>query len=375
MSTTPTQASVAFRANLARLVSPLRRVRPRVPFFKLAIHRVPTLSLYRNLLRHAPHESIRWRVSTLFRRYQNSTGTEETRKGLNTGYKLLDAFKRALGGDERQRAILQRYSRLINAKREKEDWKRLVLVERAEQIKRRRSRWIMTGALMRATLFNPPLPRIKPQPLALSYIIRKRKNGRTRRLVRIGALDETLLDIQREADSEYNLLQDEPSFEPVFHGFVKEWSTPLETLREEVQASLQRDYDRVKMPVTAELRDTLRSARRAKIANKTRERVRERAGEILPCTIRRARQGPPAHVLVHMTAAQRHADRVVRGVSEVGYVGMMKLKKGFKLRDDGKGIARENSTDLEGERLERLKAMERAFAMETNKRQQKSLNV
>ncbi|CAK5276148.1 unnamed protein product [Mycena citricolor] len=348
MSTTPTQASVAFRANLARLISPLRRVRPRVPFFKLAIHRVPTLSLYRNLLRHAPHESIRWRVSTLFRRYQNSTGTEETRKGLNTGYKMLLNER---SGDERQRAILQRYSRLINAKREKEDWKRLVLVERAEQIKRRRSRWIMTGALMRATLFNPPLPRIKPQPLALSYIIRKRKNGRTRRLVRIGALDETLLDIQREADSEYSLLQDEPSFEPMFH------ATPLETLREEVQASLQRDYDRVKMPVTAELRDTLRSARRAKIANKTRERVRERAGKSYPVpSVERAKALRPMYC-------------------EVGYVGMMKLKKGFKLRDDGKGIARENSTDLEGERLERLKAMERAFAMETNKRQQKSLNA
>ncbi|KAK7033168.1 hypothetical protein R3P38DRAFT_786614 [Favolaschia claudopus] len=65
VNTAPTAASVAFRTSLARLVSPLRRVRPRVPFFQLAIHRAPTLVLYRNLLRLAPDDNVHLPVSQL----------------------------------------------------------------------------------------------------------------------------------------------------------------------------------------------------------------------------------------------------------------------------------------------------------------------
>lgn len=56
----PSHDSLTFRANLARLVSPLRRVRPRVPFYQLAAHRIPTLwTLYRGLLRKAPTDDVR----------------------------------------------------------------------------------------------------------------------------------------------------------------------------------------------------------------------------------------------------------------------------------------------------------------------------
>jgi len=44
---------------LARLISLLRRVRPRVPFYKLAAHCMPTLwSLYRVLLREPPAKDV-----------------------------------------------------------------------------------------------------------------------------------------------------------------------------------------------------------------------------------------------------------------------------------------------------------------------------
>ncbi|KAI5892735.1 uncharacterized protein SCHCODRAFT_02626981 [Schizophyllum commune H4-8] len=56
----PSPQSLAFRANLASLVSPLRRLKPRVPFFRLPAHRIPTLwSWYRPLLRYAPTENER----------------------------------------------------------------------------------------------------------------------------------------------------------------------------------------------------------------------------------------------------------------------------------------------------------------------------
>jgi hypothetical protein len=57
-SALPSPSSLAFRASLSRLISPLRRVRPRVPFYDLAIHRTPTLALYRNLLRYAPDDNV-----------------------------------------------------------------------------------------------------------------------------------------------------------------------------------------------------------------------------------------------------------------------------------------------------------------------------
>lgn len=48
-------ASVSHRSRLASLISPLRRVLPRVPFWQLKAHRVPVLwGLYRGLLRSAP---------------------------------------------------------------------------------------------------------------------------------------------------------------------------------------------------------------------------------------------------------------------------------------------------------------------------------
>lgn len=56
----PTPQSLDFRTNLGRLVSGLRRVHSRSPFFKLAAHRIPTLwSLYRGLLRASPTEHVR----------------------------------------------------------------------------------------------------------------------------------------------------------------------------------------------------------------------------------------------------------------------------------------------------------------------------
>ena len=58
MISAPSPASPTFRADLAKLISPLKRIRPRVPFWQLAAHRIPTLSLYRGLLRNASTEDV-----------------------------------------------------------------------------------------------------------------------------------------------------------------------------------------------------------------------------------------------------------------------------------------------------------------------------
>lgn len=56
----PTEASLAHRAHIASQVSRIKSVRPRVPFWQLASHRIPTLwTLYRGLLRAAPTDDVR----------------------------------------------------------------------------------------------------------------------------------------------------------------------------------------------------------------------------------------------------------------------------------------------------------------------------
>src|SRR3984957_4513678 len=66
------------------------------------------------------------------------------------------------------------------------------------------------------------------------------------------------------------------------------------------------DVSRYLTPYPPELLQAIKQACRDKIANKTRERERERRrGEILKCALRRRRKGPPAHVLATMTEEKR----------------------------------------------------------------------
>ena len=57
----PPSSSLAHRESIARLLTPLRRIRPIVGYYKLAAHRIPTLwALYRGLQRHAERENVGW---------------------------------------------------------------------------------------------------------------------------------------------------------------------------------------------------------------------------------------------------------------------------------------------------------------------------
>lgn len=87
------------------------------------------------------------------------------------------------------------------------------------------------------------------------------------------------------------------------------------------------------MPIPQSLLRQLNEVKREKIANKTRERARERAGEILPVTVRRALKGPPAHILSRMTEEEKEEDKLMRrSITQVGYIGMLKARYGWKLR-------------------------------------------
>ncbi|KAF9460353.1 hypothetical protein BDZ94DRAFT_1266355 [Collybia nuda] len=352
----PSVESQAFRANLAQLVSPLRRVRPRVPFYDLAAHRIPTLwGLYRGLLREAPTDDILFRIKGLFRKHQHLTGTTRTIKQLSLGYKYLDAFKRANEGDEKLRAILLRYSQFIAHKREKAYWKQLALNEVAWQT-RLRNRPILTGGYMRPSASNGPLPRMKPQPHLITSMILKRRRAKVRRVARLAQLRETFNFLRGEIKSERELVRlvgDTHPFDPVFANSYAEWVEPIDNARSEIQEAFARTDEMAETPYPPEMLERIKQAQLEKLANKTRERERERRGEILRRTISRQNAGPPAPVLAKMTPEQRKMDKVARSVSEVGYVAQVKRKLGFKLRDPN-AWKKENGSPENKKALDRI---------------------
>jgi len=108
---------------------------------------------------------------------------------------------------------------------------------------------------------------------------------------------------------------------------------PLHNAYKEIMSALDRSAERARLPYPPQLLEAIKKARYQKFVNKQREIQRERRGEVLNSTLRRRNKGPPAHVLQQMTPAERKADRVVRSVSEVGYVGMLKRRLGWRLKD------------------------------------------
>ncbi|KAF5369849.1 hypothetical protein D9758_001396 [Tetrapyrgos nigripes] len=288
----PSSQSLAFRSNLAKLISPLKRVKPSVPFWQLGAHRVPTLwGLYRGLLRAAPSDNIRHRIQVAFRKNRHLTGIEKTKKELVKGHKWLKTFQHANSGDVKKQALLTRYDRFIEMKIEKEDWKQTIR-EEFEWLNRLRNRSILTGSFIHPTAYNPPLPRLKPQPPAISGMIVTRMESQNRRHERIEALEEMK-----------NLIREESFFEQQNRHFRQysgtsyhEWIGPLESARKEIVQTNRGVMKRMLKPFPQALLDQVREARRNKTANKTKERERERRGEVLKRTLERRRKGLPAPI-------------------------------------------------------------------------------
>ncbi|KAF8649132.1 hypothetical protein AX16_005995 [Volvariella volvacea WC 439] len=247
----------------------------------------------------------------------------------------LEMFKKANAGDLKLQNTLFRYTRFLAFKFEQRYWKQLIWNEMAWQ-ERLKNRPIMTGGYLRASIYNKPLPRLKPQPLHITRMIYKRRRVRERRILRIHELQEMQQILRHERDFESQLAKLHP-FETTYAGEAwPDWEESLVQERQQLQRGLDLDVQRAQTPFDPKLVEQIKQARREKIANKTRELERERRGEVLKRTIRRRNQGPPAHVLRRMSPERREMDKVVRSVSEVGYVAQVKMQLGFKLRNPTK---------------------------------------
>lgn len=92
------------------------------------------------------------------------------------------------------------------------------------------------------------------------------------------------------------------------------------------------------MKFTPELLEMAKQARREKIANKTREKERERRGEVLNKTRARMRQGLPAHLISIRGQEGVRKDRIIKSPSEGGYAGMVKRRAGMRIRRDTSAV-------------------------------------
>jgi hypothetical protein len=271
--------------------------------------------------------------------------------------KWLDTFKRAKAGDLRLQRVLERYGRLIEAKRKKEHWKQVLRIEvvcncaphsmsvcsyvcvTQEWQEKLRNKPIPTGSLLPGTRDNRPMPRLHPQPAKFGAMFIRRRRIRGLRLFRQRAWIEDAQDVMREVDFEEGarrLASGGASLtsEPTFSGETKsEWLSPIRSMLDNNKRSYALDEARHRAPVTPEMVATMARARTFKILNKTHERNVTRQGLITNSVVKRKRQGPPSWVLDHMTPEQKHRDKVVRRPSEGGYTGRIKAAMGVKMKD------------------------------------------
>ncbi|KAH0831113.1 hypothetical protein J3R83DRAFT_13679 [Lanmaoa asiatica] len=345
-------SSLVHRESIARLLTPLRRIRPTVAYYKLAAHRIPTLwTLYRGLQRHAERKNLKWRIRTLFEGKRHTIQAHVAKLQLERAYQWLDKFVRAKQGDAYLQAVLDRYDRMIASRRERREFGRLVR-EAIEEQARLRTRTIFKGSFIRPTLYNKLLPRLVPQPVSISCMINKRRLRRQRRYEQSVELTEWIKDLEMESVFEKQLRRSGGRIDPVFSDDPNAWLQPLRDKLRVIQRANENDYDRLYSDYPPSLLLQGVRARRQKNWYKTRQYARERAGEVFPSTLARMRQGPPAHVLAKMTHEERKADKIVRGPGEVGYTAVVKMSMGRTLND--KELWRLEDGNGERERLEKM---------------------
>lgn len=128
------------------------------------------------------------------------------------------------------------------------------------------------------------------------------------------------------------------------------WLQEIHAYQRELSKSFAREWARANRPFPPELVEQIEEARRERGRNKAREHQRELAGEIIKRTHQRARRGPPPHVLMRMSPLRRYYDRVARSsVTEVGYVGWVKKKLGFKLKNPDPFEAEDGEPGMQAE--------------------------
>lgn len=144
---------------------------------------------------------------------------------------------------------------------------------------------------------------------------------------------------------------------------------PISQNLSEIEKSMALERERIRQSFSPELMERIFEARREKVRNKSHEREREHRGEETKSSLRRKRKGPPAHILAKMTAEQRKMDEISRSLSEAGYVGLVKKRLGFKLKDPEHPLelGKKKNRPLLDEATSLIRAENRRRALEAQK--------
>jgi hypothetical protein len=182
----------------------------------------------------------------------------------------MQAAKR---GDSRLQVILARYDSMLIARRQKERWKEVL---RAEAVRiwiiafqsrlpggplhanetqawqrRLRMRPILTGAYLRPTVYNRPLPLLKPQPEPLSMILAKRRKARERRIEKVALIKAWREDLKMESIFEEGVL--------VAEGMSKEAVTSAPDVQRCFSGYMGRDWGELSLHLSRILIEALYS--------------------------------------------------------------------------------------------------------------------
>jgi hypothetical protein len=170
-----------------------------VPFFRDPVHAAPTLSLYRSLLRStkshptaatsnpdgAPDKidwvALRRSIKEGWKKRKGLTSIPQTHIFLATQHDLLRSLTPAT-------PEILKYSQTLAQRQISADKRAIPPPERKPYL----------AGYLRPTHFNPPLPRLKPQPLSISLMIKKRIAARARRLETQRSNMESWNDIHSE---------------------------------------------------------------------------------------------------------------------------------------------------------------------------------
>ncbi|KAL8278175.1 hypothetical protein RQP46_009348 [Phenoliferia psychrophenolica] len=153
------------------------------------LHRVPVLwSLYRPLLRLAPSHELAQHIQRAFRRTLPLRNLLKIQHKLIEGYSMLDDFDRIHAGDS---ILADKYATLSS---------HLARTRPAPTPPARRPPKppVLTSGILFSTPYNPPLPRLKPQPEHISMLIFARRKAIQRRWDRFAVAQERAADAREE---------------------------------------------------------------------------------------------------------------------------------------------------------------------------------
>lgn len=132
----------------------------------------------------------------------------------------------------------------------------------------------LTGGFLRPTLFNPPLPRLKPQPQRLSMMIKQRIRRREARIEAFRQLQEQQEDMRKEVGFLRNLGLDWPEKIGDWSSGVgaRSWETEFNRQGKAIDERFAREQKRSEMKYTDKMYIRIMRAKREKY-----ERLAKRA--------------------------------------------------------------------------------------------------